>query len=161
MYAVIQTGGKQYKVQPGDFVEIEKLEGDVGSNVKFAEVLMVSKPGAEKSEIWVGQPALANAAVEGQIVGQGRGEKILIIKMKRRKQYRRTQGHRQNLTHVLITQVDNGSGSKLALSNEDKTAKVKKFVSSLTPRDQAPKAKATKAVAKTTAKPAAKAKAAK
>ena len=79
----------------------------------------------------MGEPLLANAVVEGQIVAQGRGEKILIIKMKRRKQYRRTQGHRKEQTQVLITQIDNGSGTKLALSNEEKKAKLAKFTTNL------------------------------
>ena len=131
MYAVINTGGKQVKVQPGDIVQIEKLVGDKGSAIKFSEVLLVSKPGTEKSEIWVGQPLLSGATVDGQIVAQGRGEKILIIKMKRRIQYRRTQGHRQEQTQVLITQIDNGSGNKLALSNEEKSARLAKFTTNL------------------------------
>lgn len=142
MYAVINTGGKQVKVQPGDIVQIEKLTGEKGSSVKFSEVLLVSKPGTDKSEIWVGAPLLAGASVEGQIVAQGRGEKILIIKYKRRKQYRRTQGHRQEQTQVLITQVDNGSGNKLALSNEEKTAKLKKFLTNLSPSKGTVEAKA-------------------
>lgn len=131
MYAVIETGGKQYRVQPGDIVQIEKLEGDKGSSVKFSQVLFTSKPGAESSAITLGKPYLAGALVEGEIVGQGRGDKILIIKMKRRKQYRRTQGHRQYYTQVLVTSVDNGSGDKLALSADDKKAKLGKFISHL------------------------------
>ena len=127
MYAVIQTGGKQYKVQPGDVVQVEKLEGDVGTAVKFNEILLVSKPSAESSQIWLGQPLLKGALVESEIVGQGRGEKVLIVKMKRRKQYRRTQGHRQFYTQLLITSLDTGSGEKAALSATDKTAKLAQF----------------------------------
>ena len=131
MYAVIVSGGKQYRVQPGDIVQLEKLESDKGSSVKFDQVLMVSKPGAENSQVWLGKPTLAGASVEGEIVGQGRGEKILIIKMKRRKQYRRTQGHRQELTQVLITGLSNGAGESATLSAADKTAKLSKFTSNL------------------------------
>jgi large subunit ribosomal protein L21 len=80
MYAVIQSGGKQYRVQPGDVLQVEKLEGEVGSSVDFNQVLMVSRPGAEQSQVWLGKPTLAGAKVSGEIVGQGRGDKILIIK---------------------------------------------------------------------------------
>ena len=131
MYAVIQSGGKQYRVAPGDIVQIEKIEGDVGSAVKFNEVLLCAKPSADASQIWLGKPTLAGAAVEGEVVGQGRGEKILIIKMKRRKQYRRTQGHRQFLTQVLVTGVSNGSGEAANLSSDDKKKKLTTFQSHL------------------------------
>lgn len=133
MYAVIETGGKQYRVQTGDVIEIEKLTGEIGSKTKFEKVLFCSTEG-ENSKIWLGKPTLAGATVEGEFVGQGRGEKILIVKMKRRKQYRRTQGHRQELTHVLITGVSNGSGEVVTLSADDKKATLAKFQSHLTPK---------------------------
>jgi large subunit ribosomal protein L21 len=132
MYAVIESGGKQYKVQPGDVVQIEKLEGDVGSAVKFEQVLFSSNAKIEDSKVWIGKPYLSGASVQGEIVGQGRGDKILIIKMKRRKQYRRTQGHRQEYTQVLITGLD--AGEKLALTAEDKKAKLASFQSHLQPK---------------------------
>ena len=134
MYAVIETGGKQYRVQPGDVVQIEKLEGEVGTSMKFGNVLMVAKPGTESTQIWLGKPLLSGASVDAEFVGQGRGEKLMIVKMKRRKQYRRTQGHRQFYTQLLITNLDNGSGEKLALSATDKTAKLSKFQSHLKPK---------------------------
>ncbi|MGZ3687566.1 MAG: 50S ribosomal protein L21 [Bdellovibrionota bacterium] len=134
MYAVIESGGKQYRVQPGDIVQIEKLAGDVGSKVKFDSVLFAAKSTAENSQIWMGKPVLSGASVDGEIVGQGRGEKLMLVKMKRRKQYRRTQGHRQEYTQVLVTNVDNGSGEKLALNDADKQARLTKFQSHLKPR---------------------------
>jgi large subunit ribosomal protein L21 len=134
MYAVIQTGGKQYRVQPGDIVQIEKLEGDVGTSVKFDQVLFASNGSADASKIWLGKPLLSGATVEAEVVGQGRGEKILIIKMKRRKQYRRTQGHRQELTQVLVTSVANGAGETATLSASDKEAKLGKFYTQLKPK---------------------------
>ncbi len=149
MYAVIETGGKQYRVQPGDFIEIEKQPGDVGSSLKLNQVLLVSKPG-DSAQLWVGKPYLSNASVEAEVVGQGRGEKVLIIKMKRRKAYRRTQGHRQELTQILVTGLDNGSGEKAALSSEEKSAKLAKFQTSLTPKGGFPKV--SKAEAKAAAK---------
>ena len=134
MYAVIESGGKQYRVQPGDVIQIEKIEGEIGATQKFDQVLMVSKPGGEKAQIWLGKPLLSGASVQGEFVGQGRGEKVLIVKMKRRKQYRRTQGHRQFQTQLLITAIDNGAGEKTALSAEDKKTKLAKFTSQLKPK---------------------------
>ncbi len=134
MYAVIETGGKQYRVQPGDIVQIEKLEGEIGGAVKFDQILFASHVEGDNSQIWLGKPYLAGAAVQAEIVGQGRDEKILIIKMKRRKQYRRTQGHRQFQTQLIVTAVDNGAGQKLALSDSDKKAKLSKFYTQLKPK---------------------------
>jgi large subunit ribosomal protein L21 len=127
MYAVIETGGKQYRVQPGDIVTVEKLEGDVGAAVKFDQVLLVSKEAGEKAQIWLGKPTLNGAAVDAEIVGQGRGEKVLIIKMKRRKGYRKTQGHRQSLTQVLVTGLSNGAGETATLSADQKKTTLSKF----------------------------------
>lgn len=135
MYAVIETGGKQYRVQPGEVIEIEKLPGVVGTKTKFDQVLFcASSPTDAKAKIWLGKPLLAGATVEGEVVGQGRGEKILIVKMKRRKQYRKTQGHRQELTHILVTGVSNGSGESASLSAEERKATLAKFQSHLTPK---------------------------
>lgn len=133
MYAVIETGGKQYRVQPGDIIQIEKLEGEVGAATKFSNVLLVAKPSSDATQIWLGKPNLSGAAVDAEIVGQGRGEKILIVKMKRRKQYRRTQGHRQEQTQIIVTSVSNGS-EKAELSSADKKTKIDQFVSLLTPK---------------------------
>jgi large subunit ribosomal protein L21 len=140
MYAVIETGGKQYRVQPGDIIQVEKLEGDVGSAIKFDQILVASKAGdsAEAaSKVWLGKPYLSGASVQAEIVGQGRDEKILIIKMKRRKQYRRTQGHRQYQTQLLVTAVDTGAGEKANLSDSDKKAKLDKFHTQLKPKGPA------------------------
>jgi large subunit ribosomal protein L21 len=134
MYAVIQTGGKQYRVQPGDIFQVEKLEGDVGASVKFDQVLLLSKAEGESSKIWLGKPLVSGAAVEAEIVGQGRGDKIVIVKMKRRKQYRRTKGHRQFYTQLLVTGLDNGSGEKVNLSAEDRKNRLNRFQSHLKPR---------------------------
>ena len=134
MYAVIQSGGKQYRVSTGDVVQVEKLEGEKGANLKFSEVLMVAKPATGSTQIWLGKPLLSGASVSGEIVGQGRGEKVIIVKMKRRKQYRRTKGHRQNYTQVLITGLANGAGETMELSASDKKNTLAKFQSHLTPR---------------------------
>ena len=103
MYAIMQSGGKQYTVKVGDFVELEKLEGEVGAEVVFDTVLAV---GEEGGKLNVGTPVIAGASVKAEIVDQFRGKKIIVFKMKRRKSYRRTQGHRQSLTRVKITAIN-------------------------------------------------------
>ena len=102
MYAIIQTGGKQYKVKSGDLVDIEKLDAEVGATVKFEDVLAV---GEEGGKLNIGSPKVAGAVVEAKVVDQFRGKKIVVFKMKRRKSYRRTQGHRQSLTRVEIGEI--------------------------------------------------------
>lgn len=101
MYAVIKTGGKQYKVSPGDVVHIEKLAGNVGDMVTISDVLLISKEG----DVKIGQPALAEAQVKGQILDQTRADKILVFKKKRRKGYRKKQGHRQSYTALKIEDI--------------------------------------------------------
>ena len=100
-YAVIRTGGKQYRVAPGDLVRIERLEGEVGSAVEFGEVLLA----AEDDAVRIGTPLVSGARVRGTIVAQGRDRKILVFKKKRRKNYRRRRGHRQSITTVRVTEI--------------------------------------------------------
>ncbi len=104
-YAVIKTGGKQYRVAAGDKLRIEKLAGAVGDTVTFGEVLLV---GADGAPIQIGRPLLAGAAVEAKITAQDREKKIIIFKFRRRKNYRRKTGHRQPFTAVLITGIRSG-----------------------------------------------------
>jgi len=101
MYAVIKTGGKQYRVEQGDVVTIERLDGDAGDAVKFDEVLLV---GAE-SETRIGTPNLDGASVAGTIVEQGRARKVIVFKFRRRKNYKKKNGHRQYFTRVKIDQI--------------------------------------------------------
>ncbi len=101
MYAVIRTGGKQYKVAPEDVLKIEKIEGAAGDAVTFPDVLMVAGDG----EPAVGAPLVSGAAVSAEVVEQGRGPKIIIFKKKRRQNYRRKNGHRQSLTTVRILEI--------------------------------------------------------
>jgi large subunit ribosomal protein L21 len=101
MYAVIQTGGKQYKVEPGEEVRIEKLDGKVGDEIYFDKVLLISKDG----KVTVGKPVLKNTKVVAKIIRQGRGPKIIVFKYKRRKRYRKKQGHRQDFTGVKIIDI--------------------------------------------------------
>ena len=104
MHAVIKTGGKQYRVAAGDKLNVESLPGDVGAEIRFDQVLMVT----DGDDVSVGRPYLDGTAVTAKVLEHGRGDKIRIIKFKRRKHYRRTMGHRQNYTRVEITGVDKG-----------------------------------------------------
>ena len=102
MYAIILTGGKQLTVKPGEVVEVEKLPQAVGETVVFNEVLAV---GEEGGKLNVGTPRVEGAAVSGKVLDQFRAKKVVAFKMKRRKGYRRTKGHRQNLTRVEIGEI--------------------------------------------------------
>jgi large subunit ribosomal protein L21 len=104
-YAVIRTGGKQYRVTPGDVIRVEKLAGEPGAAVEFTEVLMTGEEGA----VHVGTPLLAGARVTGEVIQQGKAKKILVFKKKRRKNYRRHQGHRQQFTAVRVTTIETGA----------------------------------------------------
>jgi large subunit ribosomal protein L21 len=101
MYAVIKTGGKQYKVSEGDTIKVEKLAGDTGESIEISDVLMV---GGE--EVKIGAPLLPDAKVTARIVEQGKDKKVLVFKSKRRKGYRKTYGHRQPITRLRITGIE-------------------------------------------------------
>ena len=101
MYAVIETGGKQYRVAPGQTIEVDTITGDVGTDVEFDRVLALSN---DANELVLGD-ALGSARVRGKIAGHGRGNKILVFKFKRKKQYKRTIGHRQNYTRVQVQEI--------------------------------------------------------
>ena len=102
MYAVVRTGGKQYRLGIGDNVKVEKLPNEVGNIVELSQILMVS----DGSEVKVGTPLVTGASVKAEIVGHGRNKKIRVFKMKRRKKYRRTQGHRQAFTQLKVTEIN-------------------------------------------------------
>ena len=101
MYAVIKTGGKQYIVKEGERILVERLKGNPGEIVDLEEVLMVEKDG----ETMVGNPFVEGAVVKGEILGEKRGKKIIVFKMKRRKNYRRKKGHRQRYTELKINEI--------------------------------------------------------
>jgi large subunit ribosomal protein L21 len=119
MYAVIKTGGKQYRVAANDKILIEKLEGAAGDRVNFTEVLMVSNGGT----VDIGAPFLAGATVVGEIEKQARGPHIIIFKKRRRKHYRRRNGHRQDLTAVTITEILTGGAKPSAKAKAKPEAK--------------------------------------
>ena len=141
MFAVIKTGGKQYRVAADQEIVIEKLEGDAGDTLVFGEVLMIG----EGDKINVGAPLITGAQVVGEVVEQRRGAKIIIFKKKPRNTYRRKKGHRQHETVIKITEIL-AKGGAVAKKSDKKPA----------PKTEAPKAGA-KAAPKAAAKPAAKA----
>ncbi len=124
MYAVIQTGGKQYRVAVGDRLKVESLPAEPGDSIELDKVLMIS----DNENVQVGTPILEGQSVSAQVVDNGRGEKIKVFKMQRRQGYRRTQGHRQNFTEIEITAIagrgraDSDSGQLKALEAEKQTA---------------------------------------
>ncbi len=101
MYAVIKTGGKQYRVAAGDVIKVEKLDGEVGETVDFSEVLMI---GGDQPKI--GAPTVDGAKVSAEVLEQGKADKVLIFKKKRRHKYRRTRGHRQHQTVLRISDIN-------------------------------------------------------
>ncbi len=111
MYAIIETGGKQYCITPGEVLSVEKLNAKQGEKVTFDKILLVG--GKSEHPTLVGAPYLPQALAEAEVVAQTRGDKIRIIKYRRRKGYRKTQGHRQSITRLLVTKVEDGQGGKL------------------------------------------------
>src|SRR4051794_24203990 len=101
-YAVIRTGGKQYRVSEGDLVKVEKLAGEVGATITLGDVLFIGGNG----EVKIGAPLVANATVTGEIVSQAKAKKVLVFKKKRRKSYSRQKGHRQQQTTLKITGIE-------------------------------------------------------
>ena len=101
MYAIVDSGGKQYKVQEGEILRVEKLAGEVGDDVSFDKILMFS----DGENVNIGTPLLEDVAVSGHIVEQGKAKKIIVFKYKRRKRYRRKRGHRQQFTAVKVDSI--------------------------------------------------------
>ncbi len=139
MYAVIRTGGKQYKVAPEDVLQIEKIDGAAGDAVQFADVLMIGGEG----EPAVGAPLVAGAAVSAEVVEQGRGAKVIIFKKRRRQNYRRKKGHRQDLTTVRILEIfTDGKAPVLAAKESSEPAAGRREAKPAKPRAKKPAAEA-------------------
>ena len=119
MYAVIKTGGKQYRVAANDKITIEKLEGAPGDQVTFSNVLMVANGGS----VEIGAPLVSGATVVGEIAGQQKSDTVYIFKKRRRKHHRRRNGHRQLLTAVTITEILTGGAKPTAKAKAEKPAK--------------------------------------
>jgi len=103
VYALIQTGGKQYKVNEGTILQIEKVAGEAGDNLVLDQILMIND---ENGNVTIGSPLVENAKVTAKILQQGRDKKVIVYKYKRRKNYRRKQGHRQPYTRLLIEKIE-------------------------------------------------------
>lgn len=118
MYAIIATGGKQYRVTEGETLRVEKLAGDKGATVNFDKVLLVS----DGETLTIGRPFVENALVTGGIVEQDKAKKVLVFKTKRRKRYRRLNGHRQPFTSVRIQKIDTGMAAAPAIAESAEAA---------------------------------------
>ena len=149
MFAVIRTGGKQYRVAPNDIIEIEKIAGEPGDIIELSEVILLGGDGGPKT----GSPTIAGALVAAEVIEQSRADKITVFKKKRRTNYRRKKGHRQELTALRITEIltDGKKPSKQAAKPEPKKAEKKPAEAA----EEKPAAK--KAAAKPVRKPAARA----
>jgi large subunit ribosomal protein L21 len=101
MYAVVKTGGKEYRISKGDIIRVEKMEGKAGDQVTLKDILMVSQEG----QVQVGAPYLTNAMITGEVVQEVKGKKVLTYKMKKRKNYRRFKGHRQTYTYLKVNDI--------------------------------------------------------
>ena len=122
MYAIIESCGKQYKVAEGDVVFFEKLDAEEGKKVTFDKVVLVS----EEGKVQVGNPYVKGVKVEGKVVSHGKGKKIIVFKMKAKKNYRRTQGHRQPYTKVEITGIKTSTKSAEKAETTKKVEKTEK-----------------------------------
>src|SRR5262245_48475280 len=130
MYAVVTTGNRQYRVSPGDRIDVEKLTGAVGETIALTQVQLVG----QGAEVTIGAPVVAGARVEAQIVAQKRGKKLIIFKHRRRKGYRRKQGHRQSLTSLQITGIYTAEQDEASLA-QSIPASEQSEPSPLTPED--------------------------
>ncbi len=119
MYAIIESCGKQYKVAEGDVVFFEKLDAEEGKKVIFDKVILVSEEGKTQ----VGTPYVKSATVEGKVISHGKGKKIIVFKMKAKKNYRRKQGHRQPYTKVEITAIKTAAAKKQTAAKTEEVAK--------------------------------------
>jgi large subunit ribosomal protein L21 len=151
MYAVFRTGGKQYRASKGDKLRIERLNAEEGSTVEFDQVLLVG----EGADVQLGSPVLAGGRVEAKVTSQGRGKKIVVLKFRRRTNYKRVKGHRQHYTEVEITSITATAPKKAAKAAtlDAETAAPETAAKKATKK---PTKKAAKKTAKTTAKKAAK-----
>ena len=122
MYAVIKTGGKQYKVSKDDIISVEKLSEDTGKKIKLNEVLIIS----DKGKPIVGDPLIKGASVEAEIMDHSRAAKITVFKKKRRHNYRRKKGHKQNITNLKILSINASQGKTKASDTEEKKTTTKK-----------------------------------
>lgn len=150
MYAIIESCGKQYKVEKGDVVFFEKLNAEEGKKVTFENVILVS----EEGKIQIGNPYIKGVKVEGKVVAHGKGKKIIVFKMKAKKNYRRKQGHRQPYTKVEITEISTGAKKTETTKKEETPKKSTTTKKTTTAKKETAKAETKTEVKKTTTKKA-------
>jgi len=151
MFAVIKTGGKQYRVAAEDILKIEKLDGEAGDIIEFNEVLMVG----EGADAAIGAPFVDGALVTAEVIDQGRARKVIAFKKRRRQNSKRTRGHRQHLTTVKISEILTGGAKPSKKAAAKKPAPAKEETKAAAPKAEAKKAEAPKAAKKEEAAPAA------
>ena len=152
MYAVFRTGGKQYRATTGDRLRVERLDAEEGSTVEFDQVLLVG----EGADVQLGSPVLAGGRVEAKVTSQGRGKKIVVLKFRRRTNYKRVKGHRQHYTEVEITSITASAPKKAVKPDAETTATEKAAKMDTKKISKKTAKKTTKKAAKTTAKKTAK-----
>ncbi len=144
MFAVVKTGGKQYRVTEGDVIRVEKLAGETGSTISLDEVLMLGSEG----DVTVGTPLIAGASVKAEVLDQRKDKKIVVFKKKRRHNYRRTKGHRQEITVLRVTEIaakaKKAAPKKAAPKAEEADTEKKAAPKKAAPKKAAPKKAATK-----------------
>ncbi len=147
MYAVIRTGGKQYRVSKNDVIVVDRIDAKAGGKVKFDTVLMLGESGKTPT---IGSPTVVGAGVSAEVLEQGRADKIRVVKFKRRKNYRRTQGHRQHQTVLKITDIVTKAATKTTVAEKEtpKTTAKKAAPKKSPPKKTSPKTTPTKAAAK-------------
>jgi large subunit ribosomal protein L21 len=119
MYAVFRTGGKQYRARKGDRLRVERLDAEEGATVQFDQVLLIG----EGTDVQLGSPILSGGCVEAKVTEQGRGKKVVVLKFKRRKNYKRVKGHRQHFTEVEVTSIMTAAPKKAVKAGPEKAAK--------------------------------------
>ena len=133
MYAVIKTGGKQYKVSKNDVISIEKLSDDAGKKIKLTDVLVIS----DKGKPIIGDPLIKGASVEAEIVDHSKNAKVTVFKKKRRHNYRRKKGHKQNITNIKILSINSKASKSVKSAAEDKKGTPKKTTKKTTTKKTA------------------------
>ena len=133
MYAVIKTGGKQYKVSKDDVISIEKLSDDAGKKIKLTDVLIIS----DKGKPIIGNPLIKGASVEAEIVDHAKNAKVTVFKKKRRHNYRRKKGHKQNITNIKILSINSKASKSVKSAAEDKKGTPKKTTKKTTTKKTA------------------------
>ena len=140
MYAVFRTGGKQYRATEGDRIRVERLEAEEGDSIEFDEVLLVG----EGSDVKVGSPLVSGSKIKAKVTAQGRSKKVVVLKFKRRKNYKRVKGHRQHFTEIEIVSITSAAPKKASATKKKTTTVQKKAAKKKVAKKKAAKKKVAK-----------------